>query len=116
MSTVDRNPLGWINSKQPGVHNATEDAAITKLFDDPEYTVDNQSSGLLTTLLAPNDEDRLAVSAQEDRVSVWKDGPGMGPSQTATVRWNLSEAESEGASVDSRLSTFSMHLARCDGA
>jgi hypothetical protein len=117
MSTVDRNtPLICKDTTQPGVHNATEEAAITKLLDDPEYIDCKQSSGLLTTLLAPQDEDRLGVSAQGNRFSVWNDGPAEGPSHSATVRWNISEAESEGASVDSRLSTFSMHLARYDAA
>ena len=78
------------------------------LWDDPEFASGPDSPNLLTALL-----DSAETSAE---VTPWPDAAEAATASRAnTVRWAESDTESDdsAASAESRLSTFSMHLAKC---
>ena len=75
-----------------GSDNAVERHAIDNLFADPNFATLPTAPGLLTTLHSDDDDS---------------------PEVLGTVRWQESTRSTDESSEGSRLSTFSMHLARC---
>lgn len=89
-----------------------EDEAIQRLLDSPEFADDPDSPNLLTLMTQHGEDASVPEWRQlEDDNATRTSGPLA--TRAATVRWAESEGESEAASVESRLSTFSMHLAKC---
>jgi hypothetical protein len=83
-----------------------KEEVIRNLFEDADFSNDPDSPNLLTRLLGSAETSAEEVEAPAAAQS----------SRGATVRWELSEPGSDACSSESRLSTFSMHLARCGPA
>ena len=111
LSKLDLDALALATSTA----SADEDEAIKRLFDNPDFAEDPESPNLLTFLHGPRTaqgDEEAEWRKLEDSNEIRTSGP-LAASRGATVRWDLSDSASAAASVESRLSTFSMHLAKC---